>query len=172
MQYFRIQQDNRDSSHPKFADPSILTQIESQKHVYCKCIKQTSAIGNVTLPFMDRPVFILSKELKSIFSAYQEGSKFFPFFTKDIDGKGLPYYVFRPLILSCLSKEAEFTSGNRDVKKLILDQCKIGSHKIFQVGGLKERYLIVDLEILELMLYSAIYPFLFTPALLSVQEEV
>jgi hypothetical protein len=172
LEYFRIQQDHRVSGYPKFADPSILTHIEPHQHVYCESVKQQSTLGNVTLPFMDRPVFIISKELKSLFSAYQEGAEFFPFFTKDVDGKGLPYYVFHPLILNCLSEEAEYLSGKRDVKKLLLDRNKIRSNKVFQVGGIITRYLIVDLEILELMLYNGIFPFLFMPASLSGQVEV
>jgi len=172
MEYFHIQQDHRVSGHPKFANPSILTHIESHQHVYCESVKQQSTLGDVTLPFIDHPVFIISKELKSLFSEYQEGAGFFPFFTKGIDGKGVPYYVFRPLILDCLSKEAALSSGKRDVKKLLLDRDKIGSHKVFQVGGILARYLIVDLEILEIMLYSGVQPFVFSPALLSAREEV
>jgi len=171
MEYFRIQQDHRVSSHPEFVNASVLTNIESQQYVYCKSVEPQSMIGYVTLPFMTRPTFIISKELKELFSAYQEGSEFFPFFTKDVAGKGLPYYVFRPLILDCLSDETEIIAG-RSVKKLVLDQSKIGHNKIFQVGGLLERFLIVDLEILELMLYSGIHPFLFMPTLLSSPKEV
>jgi len=171
MEYFRIRQDHRVSSHPQFLDTAILTNIETQQYVYCKSAKQQSALGYVVLPFMERPVFVISKELKALFAAYQEGSEFYPFFTKDIDGKGLPYYVFRPLVLDCLAEETEFLP-NKEIKKIVLDQGKVGSHKVFQIGGVLGRYLIVDLEILELMLYSGIYPFLYTPVLLSAREVV
>jgi len=171
MEYFHLQQDHR-VEHPQFINPSVLTNIESQKSVSCKSAKPKSAVGYATRAFIERPTFIISKELKDLFSAYQEGSQFFHFFTNDINGKALSYYVFRPLILDCLSEETEFHPGKRGIKKLVLDQSKIGSHKVFQVGGILGRYLIVDLEILELALYNGIRPFLFTPVLLSAQKEV
>jgi len=96
----------------------------------------------------------------------------FSFFTNDIDGKSLPYYVFRPLVLDCLEEETEFHLNKRDIKRIVLDRSKVGSHKVFQIGGVMSRYLIVDLEILELALYGGIRPFLFTPVLLSAREEV
>lgn len=171
MEYFRIQQDHR-VSHPEFVNSSVLTNIELQNYVVCKSKRPESALGYATRAFIERPTFIISKELKDIFSAYQEGSQFFPFFTNDIDGKGLPYYVFRPLVLDCLAEETEFHLNKRDIKKIVLDQSKVGSHKIFQIGGVMGRYLIVDLEILELALYGGIRPFLFTPVLLSAREEI
>jgi len=171
MEYFRIQQDHR-VEHPKFLNPSILNNIELEKYVSCKSDISKNVMGYTTRALIEHPTFIVAKELKDLFSAYQEGAQFFPFFTNDIDGKGLPYYVFRPLILDCLAEETEFTPNKSSIKKIVLDQSKIGSHKIFQIGGVLGRYLIVDLEILELALYNGIRPFLFTPVLLSEKKEV
>ena len=171
MEYFHIQQDHR-VSHPEFVNSSVLTNIESQQYVSCKSAKPKYSLGYTTRPFIEQPTFIISKELKDLFSAYQEGTQFFPFFTNDINGKGLPYYVFRPLVLDCLSEETEFLPNKSGIRKLVLEQSKIGSHKVFQIGGILGRYLIVDLEILELMLYNGIRPVLFTPVLLSAREEV
>ena len=171
MEYFHIKQDHRVSSYPQFVNSSILLDIESRQHVYCEAAKRKFKSGYIALPFMEHPAFIISKELKSLFDAYQEHSLFFPFFTKDIEGEGLPYYVFRPFILDCLSEETAFLP-NKGVKKLVLNREKIGFNKVFQVGGLLGRYLIVDLEILELMLYNGIYPFVYTSVLLSRREGV
>ena len=170
MEYFHIKQDHRVSDHPKFANASVLKEIGTQKYVHCKSKNQKGSFGYVALPFMESPVFIVSKELKALFSAYQEGSAFYPFYTTDIDGKGLPYYVFRPLILDCLSDETEHLPM-AGLKKIVLDKQKVGSHKVFQIGGVLGRYLIVDLEILEVMLYNGIYPVLFEPVGLSHRGE-
>jgi len=165
MGFYRIKQDNRVSNFLKFVDTTSLTQIESQKCVYCRSEK-SSPVDHVSLPFMDKPVFIISKDLKNLFNAYQEGGRFFPFFTKDINGIGLPLYVFHPFVANCLADETEYYK-NKLVKTIILDKRRIGSNKIFQVGGVKERYLVVDMEILELMLYNGIYPFSYEPVPLS-----
>ena len=176
MEYFRIEQEQRVSSYPQINSSILPTVKEPNPRVFSKSTAKQSRINYIVLPFIEiirlhEHFLVISKELKQIFSAYQEGGQYLPFFTTDIDGKGLPYYAFYPFVLDCLSEEAEFDRPI-GVKKLVLNPEKIGSHKIFQVGGLIGRpHLIVDLEILELMLYSGEYPFVYTPVLLTSTEE-
>ena len=177
MEYFRIEQERGISSYPQINSTLLPACDEPNKRVFSRSSSKQSRENYIVLPFIEMPkgsefIFIISKELKKLFSAYQEGGQYLPFFTTDIEGKGLPYYVFYPLVLECLSDETEFNI-DESVNKLVLSVEKIGNNKIFQVGGIKRRpYLIVDLEILELMLYNGEYPFVYTPVLLSTQKEV
>jgi hypothetical protein len=175
MEYFRIEENRKGMSRPEFKMSSLPRNAKSKGQAFCKSTTSDGKMNYMTLPFMEKRAtiefaFIISKGLKKIFSAYQEGGEYFPFFTADIAGRGLPYYVFVPLVLECLSEETKF-GIRKNIEKLVLNPNKIGNNKVFQVNTAIGHYLIVELEILELMLYNGEYPFTYTPVLLSTEEE-
>lgn len=101
---------------------------------------------------------MISEKMYDLFQLYQIGSRAKLVALDDPRGNALFYYIYQPPIISCLSEQTEFYPDGT-LKKLRLDQHKIGQNKIFQPAWILENFLIVDSEILELLLIEAIYPF-------------
>ena len=161
MEYYILAQDNLVSNYPMIKDKGIIKSVfNDAAPLYCESKQYTSTRGYVELPFIDRPCFMVSDKLREIFSCYQEGGQFRTVVLDGIDGYGVLYYFFQPFLLDCLSDQTVFYS-RMTVKELVLDERKICGNKVFQVAGLSERYLIIDLEILELMLCGGVNPIAF-----------
>lgn len=111
------------------------------------------------LPFYHMNAWLFSAEAYHIIKNYQFGQQFKPY----ILGEYLPdkqkiYYCLKPFELDCLHNTTKKDSSNRLIH-LVLDQTKIGHHKIFHPTNILEPYLIVEIEILEKLLCAGIYPF-------------
>ncbi len=159
MNYFLLRQDKRVEHYPKLKNQLPVSEIwNSKTPLFLESVPCHDATAYMALHFFEHPCFAISPELKRLFESYQEGAEFRGFVTLDVHGKGIAYFFYRPLLLDCMDSRSEF-HPNKMIKKLILNQSRIGPHKIFQVDGLLERHLIVDLEILELMLCGDFYPF-------------
>lgn len=159
MKYYILRQDHRISVYPKIQQSVAQRVWEGTSAMYCETVYQ-SQFGYCALPLMTRPCFIISSELKRIFEFYQIGSKSRLVAINKPDGGVLFYYFYQPPILDCVSENTQYHPDGT-VKQLKLSGNKIGPHKVFQPAWLLENYLIVDMEILELMLAESIYPFLF-----------
>lgn len=160
VKYYVLKQDYTISVFPRLASiPSIDEIWSDSSAMYCKATLYKDKIGFCPLPLMTTPCFMISPDMKRIFEAYQIGAKSRLFAIEEPNGM-LFYYFYQPPILDCVHESSQYNPDG-SVKQLVLDLEKIGPHKIFQPAWLLENYLIVDMEILELLLCDGIYPFLF-----------
>lgn len=109
------------------------------------------------LPLYTYPTWIIDEYMHDIIENYQVLQKFIPVAL----GSSCPktYYLYKPYVCECLHEETEFWSKGGPLKRLVLDRKKIGFHKIFQIAGILENYLVADFEIVEKLLCAGVYPF-------------
>ncbi|MGF9820974.1 serine protease [Brevibacillus agri] len=107
---------------------------------------------NIYLDFLDRPIPLYSDRLKTIIH------KFAPkLFAKSVvlaDRERIRQDLYWLLVLpriACLSERSEFHQ-NGSLKRLVLDEAKIARHTIFQVEGILEPHIIIDLRLAEALL--------------------
>ena len=167
MECYILKQDDHVSNYPRIKDTKQIRNVFGDvTPMYCETKEYSSSLGYIELPFIDKPCFIVSDEIKKIFSSYQEGGQFRTVMFSGKDGYSVLYHFYQPVLIDCLSDVTVFYS-KKTVKELVLDGSKIGANKVFQVAGLSEKYLIVDLEILEIMLCNGIYPIVFQKVAIS-----
>lgn len=109
-------------------------------------------------PTFSRPVWFISRDAYVLLKKYQIGQTFRPC----VLGNAMTmqqhiYYAFAPFELDCLSSSTLFSSSG-EVKKLVLQEDKIGCHKVFTIAGILENLLVVDFEMLEKLLCAGVYP--------------
>lgn len=122
------------------------------------CLTENKCDRLMFLPLYTYPAWLLSESAYLIISRYQINQKFKPCILgeKGTHNQDM-YYAFQSYELDCLHESSQFFP-DKTIKKMILNTTKIGNHKIFQPQGILERYLVVDLEILEKLLCAGIYP--------------
>jgi hypothetical protein len=100
----------------------------------------------------DRPVFIVSDELRRVIEFYDDTVlwKCVPLMDYKMERQET-YWL--PLIdkIDYLSDETEFY-GDGSLKKLVLDKEKIGTQRIFRVNTIREKIVVVNLDIAESIL--------------------
>lgn len=155
MEYFIICQDKRvlNSVEPigvsKAIDKNIDTKAEDEMPVqfYIKEKKE-----NEYVDYIDGQAPLISDKLKYIFEKFQEDIFLKPAVLADIKRmKQDLYWIMIPQAVECLSPKAEFNK-NGTLKKLVIDETKIGFTKIFKVDGILENLIIISLDLAESIL--------------------
>ncbi|RNB50056.1 serine protease [Brevibacillus gelatini] len=159
MNYFIMTQDERiaeavvptgvfDAMRPEWLTPDY--QEELEEAILQFDIKPKSE--NVYLDFLDRPIPLYSDRLKTLIH------KFAPkLFAKSVvlaDQERTRQDAYWLLILpriACLSEQSEFYQ-NGSLKRLVIDEEKVRRHPIFQVEGILEPHIIIDLRLAEALL--------------------
>jgi len=169
MRYFRLKQDKRiqnvatidekldvekmwESTDGLFFPYKIINSgIHKQDVNFLPLIECTAGI-------MEK-IFAVSEKTKKVFETYQIGAEYRNFGLGNLKKRDLQVYHFmKPLEVECLSEKTEF-KPNKEVKRLVLDRAKIGENRVFQVKELRANYLIVSLEIVEVLLQKYINEF-------------
>ncbi|MCM3142689.1 DUF1629 domain-containing protein [Brevibacillus sp. MER 51] len=159
MNYFILSQDERIASaveptgvfdviRQEWLTPDY--QDELDEAVIQFDIKQKKE--NDYLDFLDRPIPLYSNRLKTIIHKF--APKLFVKSVVLVDRERIKQDLYWLMILprvNCLSEQSEF---HRDgsLKRLVLDPEKIGRHTIFQIEGIREPYIIIDLRLAEALL--------------------
>lgn len=156
MQYYLMKQYRNESSPVKWPLKNEIDRIISVdtgvSYVGVDADKDTT-----WLPYYEKPVFIISEGVRNIFDKYQLFQKVTPIAIGQRNC--FPLYIYYPYILDCLHDETEFWMERGPLKRLVLDREKIGYHKVFQIAGILENYLVADMEIVEKLLCAGVYPF-------------
>lgn len=156
IDYFKITQITKKNGIV-FPNISQKQYWENKYDILC-CFTTESCENLQFLPFYSHPAWLLSEDMFAIAYEYQIGQTFKSclFGEKSTKFQRI-FYAFRPFQLECLHETTEKLPDGR-LKNLVLDRQLIGPNKIFQPMNLLESYLIIDLEILEKLLSSGIYP--------------
>lgn len=159
MQYFLLKQ-NRDYSQT----PSIENfhgrgfMRKNFTPSGCKKIEDINMVMSPSkealqyLDVLDTQVFLVSKEVKKVFSLYDPSMRFKMFIMMNnliAGGQTGEYYapIFREV--ECASPSSEFNLDKSYIKKLALIESKVSHLPIFRVGGIRAEATIVRLDVAE-----------------------
>ncbi|MBV7275320.1 hypothetical protein I6U48_20685 [Clostridium sp. PL3] len=155
MEYFIICQDKRvlNSVEPigvsKEIDKNIDTKVEDEMPVqfYIKEKKE-----NEYVDYIEGQTPLISDKLKYIFEKFQEDIFLKPAVLADIKRMRQDlYWIMIPQAVECLSPKAEFNKDGT-LKRLVIDETKIGFTKIFKVDGILENFIMISLDLAESIL--------------------
>ena len=158
MRYFKIKQDpylpcsiklrdfDMNGGHKTFLkeeavqlnDTTVLYAVGKQDEVYSD--------------FIENPVYMVSEIVKVVFNMYEDDLIFkkVAILNKEARTQESYYHVLTDHI-EALSDRTQFYPDGRE-KKIILDNYKIGFHKVFQLKGVKSEQLIINLDVVESLL--------------------
>lgn len=104
------------------------------------------------IDFIENPISLVSDNLKEILKKYEEKIFLRPVVLADIkELRQDLYWLIIPESVDCLSPKSEFNKDG-SIKKLIIDEKKIGYSKIFKVQGVIENLIIIRLDLAESLL--------------------
>jgi len=162
MRFYRLKQEDRIRNIATMAEPLNVYGIWESDAGRFYPYKVASPSEKIHfLPFIERPMFMVTEKTRGVFDIYQANIEYKPFGLGDLNARSLMVYFFmRPPKNDCLSDKTEFYS-NRDAKNLVLDANKIGYDKVFQINELRANYLIVALDVVEALLMQNMNEFKF-----------
>ena len=121
-----------------YSSDSILISVESNKN-------------NEYPSYIETPVMLIGEKFKKIMSKYQPGIAFKMALLLEREREHQEvYYAMTVPRVDCLIDNVP-RDPHGFVKELILDEAKIGNHRIFRVKGYKEQ-LVVRLDVAESLL--------------------
>ncbi len=157
MDYFLIKQyeESKYNAEIKF---DFLKRKEIWKEEEPLFFSQNNTEEKIYLPFMDCGICVVSKEVKKILYAYQKGIQSRPIIIADNNMKKSDiFYAIKVREIDCLGNSTIYK--NKEIQKIYLDSNKIGYEKVFQIKGITDRHIIVDLEVMEKLLRENIIAF-------------
>lgn len=107
---------------------------------------------NDYLDFLDRPIPLYSNRLKTLIDKFAPNLsvKSVVLFDRERIKQDLYWLIILPRV-NCLSEQSEFHEDG-SLKRLVLDRKKIGRHTIFQIEGIRESVIVIDLRLAEALL--------------------
>ncbi|MNJ50721.1 hypothetical protein D3C77_460040 [compost metagenome] len=163
MEYFQIRQDDR-------AENSIIPQLPVHRDIWKEVqpiflpAKARNSKGYIHfLPFIEKPLQMVSDPVKRIIEMYQSKMLFKPCAVGNIEQKKVEVYWFmKPRVIECLHGDTMYYPDGT-LKEIYLSEAKIGFNKVFQVDCKRGEYLIIDSEVLERLFREGIHAFKITP---------
>lgn len=137
----------------KFYERQQVIKIEDADKVLDATVMYvTTGKNNFYSDLIDTPVFLVSDKLKEVLSTYTDNLIFKCVTLTDFyEKKQLVYWLTLMEEVECISQETKFRKDGT-LEKLILDKSKIADRKVFRVGGIKEKIVIIDFDISESIL--------------------
>lgn len=127
-----------------------LNSIKSLKGSFNLLVKSNP--NNVYPDFIETPFPLISNEIKKIFSNYESHMQCNCVILSDQILKVQHIYWLMLLEkIDCIDEQTEFYKDN-SLKHLVLNKKKIGHRKIFWVGGIREKRLVINLDVAESLL--------------------
>lgn len=167
MRFFIMEQDKKLPDVIQFRDFDIC----GPRHVFFKedsddindfTMMYTAENSGETAPdFIQSPVHMISELVKEVFAMYED-DMIFPSIVIT-NQKEEAMWKYSHLLLDRLemfSDQTEFYS-NGTIKRLVLDQEKIGEHKVFMLDDKRFSYPFVSLEVVESLLRRKVTGILF-----------
>lgn len=96
------------------------------------------------------PFFLVGKEVKHLLELYEPNYGYKEVIYLHQKAKHVEEY-FHPILpkLDCLSKESEYNMDHSAVTRIVLNLQKTGDKTIFAINGVKDRHIIVRLDLVE-----------------------
>jgi len=160
LNYFAVSQDNAFHDIVRFKVPSknpLQVRLEvlkgDMKGVEGNLmIDVNSNPDNFYPDILDEPLFLVADRVEKVFRYYFDEDDFRGALLMDLKNKESHFY-WLPLMekVECLHESTAFGKDGF-VKDMVLSKGKVGRHKIFRVGGIMEKVVVVHLEIAESLL--------------------
>lgn len=154
MEYYRLAQDERIIN---YAYPLNITRRELKNQI-AAAVKDENAVLQFYveqlyyLDWLGDPLYMLSDKFKQIIEKYQADLVWKPAVLANTQTMSQKlYWMLLADEVDCLSTRSEWNK-NGTLKKMVLDEQKIGERKIFKVQGSLTHEVIVDLDVAECIL--------------------
>ena len=152
MKYFLLETDDR-TPQPHFLDwynemqPKKQTSgdIPRLNSFTVKLSREAAFADIVTYPY-----FMLSKDFSNLVRAYDDGIRFKYAILYDRENRR--HYTYgMPMLetVDCLAPESEFNRDHSVLHKGVLREEAVRGRALFQLGGVKNRYIAGSLELIE-----------------------
>jgi len=159
MDYFILEQKENMSNAVKLLaeadNPLERKQVLTKEQA--KDINELSRIyvlgdGDSIYPaIIDTPVFLVSDTVKKLLQLYEDSLIFKCTVLANKEGSQVVYWLTLMDEVNCLSSASEFTKDG-SLKKLVIDKEKLQGRKIFRVGGVREKLVVINQDIAESLL--------------------
>ncbi|HEY8463777.1 MAG TPA: serine protease [Bacillota bacterium] len=152
MDFFRFSQDQRVSGaiqpiRPVPANPEHNSETDFPVQYYLKANRD-----NEYIDFLEMPVALVSDRLKRLLTKYCPQLVCHPVVLADLSRMRQDlYWQINPVTVDCQAPQTEFYKDGA-VRNLVIDAVKAGSVRVFRVAGIKESWIIVNLEVAESIL--------------------
>lgn len=155
MDYFVISQDLRISNR---VEPVGLTSLLRQNcreteedddliQVYVKTHQDSEYVD-----FIERPVPLVSDPLRKVLMRFEKRAQFTPIVLADLQRQVQTlYWMINPPKLQCLAVGTEFNK-NGTIKRVVIDSEKVRGYRLFQIVGIMENLIVINLVVAEGML--------------------
>ena len=152
MKFFLLDADD------KYAQPSFLNWFKEmnpklQASWEIPQLNSFSVSLSETADFMDivsHPYFMLSKEFANLVRLYDETISFRYVILHDQKNKRhITYHMPHLELVDCLAKESELNRDNSVLRRTVLRKEAVWGRTLFQIGGVKNRYVAGSLELVE-----------------------
>ncbi|MED0679991.1 serine protease [Aneurinibacillus thermoaerophilus] len=159
MNYFIIFQDERvfDAVEPVGISRVLRKEMLTEEHIddieelhLQFPIKEKTK--NEYVDFIQKPIPLLSDKLKQIIEKYAPGLYVKPVVL--VDRKRMRqalYWMMIPPCIDCLSERSEFHKDGT-IKRLVIDETRAAFTPLFQIEGIMEKYIVINLAVAESLL--------------------
>ncbi|SFA80060.1 imm11 family protein [Clostridium frigidicarnis] len=159
MDYFLLKQDTRYVNVPQLIDVHKNINIKDINLSTCDNISDTVILNvkadkdSAFLDILDKPLFLMSDDLKNIIEKYDANIYFKTIPLIDLQHERQKNYCL-PIFeeLDALSEESEFNMDRSVIKKIVLDSKKIKGKKIFKIKNEFKTLIVVRLDVAESIL--------------------
>ncbi|MEB2280715.1 serine protease [Lysinibacillus xylanilyticus] len=159
MNYFILSQDERISNA---VEPVGLSKIIKKELLTVERMEELEELDrqfpvldkseNDYIDFIEKPIALLADPVKQLVEKYEPRLPFKPVVLVDMPKlKQTLYWLSIPPKVACLSAQTEFHLDGT-LKKLVIDETLAGPYTFFQIEGIKEDYIIVNIELAESIL--------------------
>ncbi|EON71657.1 hypothetical protein [Lysinibacillus sphaericus] len=162
MNYFILSQDDRISNA---VEPIGLAQVIKKELLTVERMEELEDIDrqfpvlnkhdNDYIDFIAKPIALLADPVKQLVEKYEPRLPIKPvILMEQAKLKQVLYWLIIPPQVACLSAQTEFHLDGT-LKKLVIDEALAAPYTIFKIAGIKEDYLIVNIELAESILRRA-----------------
>ncbi|MFJ7405394.1 MULTISPECIES: serine protease [unclassified Lysinibacillus] len=159
MNYFILAQDERISNA---VEPVGIAQVIKKELLTLDRMEELEELERqfpvlekndmLYIDFIEKPIALFSDALKKLVEKYEPRTPFKAVVLMDMP-KSMQtlYWLVIPPKVPCLSSQTEFHLDGT-LKKLVIDEAKATPYTFFQIEGMKENYIVVNIELAESIL--------------------
>ena len=159
MNYFILSQDERISNA---VEPIGISQVIKKELLTVERMEELEELErqfpvldkseNDYIDFIERPIALLADPVKQLVEKYEPRLPFKPVVLVDLPKLiQTLYWLVIPPKVTCLSPQTEFHLDGM-LKKLVIDETLAAPYTFFKIEGIKEDYIIVNIELAESIL--------------------
>lgn len=169
MEYYQLSQEMTIQNQIKPIIKKETFPSEKDKPVFIPGIVSRERDYIYFLPIIEKPILMVTDEVKTIWEIYQRDFLYFPCVVGHVlQGKVKIYWRVIPKVVDCIDKQTTYHKDGT-IDQLYLSEEQIGYQKVFQVKH--KQQLIVELEVLEQMWKKKIHGFHFQRVKMKRKEE-